>query len=70
MSIEFEINVGKEEQPTPEEKAAKEVEKKEKLATLYSTLKKLMNGQSGLTGKELEMAQKQTIDEIADCYED
>ena len=72
MSIEFEINVGdmKEPEPTPEEKMAKEAEKKAKLEVLYSTLKKLVSGDSGLSGEELEMAKKQTVEAIAKCYED
>jgi hypothetical protein len=69
MSTEFEINVGKEEKPTPEEKASKEAEKKQKLDVLYGTLKKLMNGEIKAEAIEIEMMKKQTIEAIADCYE-
>lgn len=68
MSTEIEIET--KEQPSPEEKMAKELEKKKKLETLYSTLKKLMSGQIKAEPGELEMMKKQTIQEIADCYEE
>lgn len=70
MSTEFEINVGEEKEPTPEEKMAEEAEKKQKLETLYSTLKKLMSGQIKAAPGEIEMMKKQTIEAIAECYED
>lgn len=72
MSTEIEINVEpeKEMEPTPEEKAAKEAEKKAKLAALWQTLKTLMDGKSGLTGKALEMAKEQTTKQIAECYDE
>ncbi len=70
MSVEFEINVGKEAEPTPEEKAAKEAEKKAKLDELWSTLRAIMTGKSGLTGVELQKAQEAVTKEIAECMED
>jgi hypothetical protein len=72
MGTEIEINVEPEKEPelTPAEKAAKEAEKKDKLNVLWSTLKKLMNGQSGLTGKELDMAKADTTKQIADLMEE
>lgn len=68
MSTEIEIET--EEQPSPEEEMAKKLEKKQKLETLYSTLKKLMSGQIKVEPGELEMMKKQTIKEIADSYEE
>jgi hypothetical protein len=72
MGTEIEINVGEEKEPelTPAEKAAKEAEKKAKLTVLWSTLKKLMDGKSGLTGKELDMAKADTTKQIADLMEE
>lgn len=72
MSTEIEINVEseKEAEPTPQEKAAKEAEKKLKLDTLYGTLKKLMAGEIKAEPGEIEMMKKQTIEAIADCYEE
>jgi hypothetical protein len=70
MSTEIEINTGKEEEPTPEEKATKEAEKKQKLDVLYGTLKKLMTGEIKAQPVEIEMMKKQTIEAIADCYEE
>ena len=70
MSAEFEINVGEEKEPTPAEDAAKAAEEKQKLDTLYSTLKKLMTGGIKASPGEIEMMKKQTIEAIADCYEE
>ena len=70
MSTEIEINTGKEEEPTAEEKSSKEAEKKQKLDVLYGTLKKLMTGEIKAQPGEIEMMKKQTIEAIADCYEE
>lgn len=70
MSAEFEINVGEEKEPDAAEKMADEAEKKQKLETLYSTLKKLMTGQIKASPGEIEMMKKQTVKAIAEEMED
>jgi hypothetical protein len=68
--MEIEISTEDDKELTPEAEKAKEAEKKQKLETLYSTLKKLMTGQIKASPGEIEMMKKQTIEAIADCYED
>lgn len=68
---EIEINVesAKEAEPTPAEKAAKKAEKKAELDALFGALKKMLDGKSGLTGMELELAKAEITKKIAECLD-
>lgn len=68
MSTEIEIET--KEEPSPEDKMAKELDKKKKSEELYGLLKKLMTGGIKLSPGELEMMKKKVISEIADLQEE
>ena len=69
---EIEINVesSKEAEPTPAEKAAKAAEEKAKLDSLFAALKTMLDGKSGLSGKELDLAKAAITKQIAECLEE